>query len=325
MTPDGERFLTTLPYRRRSAWTARADMLDPAVLRPAALVRQLVRRAPGYGAVVLNGSTRADQLAAALIARRARPPAVVLLDATWKAGEGPLARRVRGTAVRALDHRDAHYCVLSSEEQRGFPESWGVPPERVHLTPFHWVLDERLVDDVPDRTGGVFAGGDSLRDYGPLVEAAEGLDARVTIASRTQRGPVPANVSLGPLDPKRYDELFRAASVVVVPLERRGDRSAGQQTYLNAMALAKPIVVTDSLGVRDYVEDGVTGFVVPPGDAAAMRERLRWILDPANEAGVRAVAQAGRRAALERFGPDTYVERVLEVVDHALGARAPGT
>jgi glycosyltransferase involved in cell wall biosynthesis len=183
------------------------------------------------------------------------------------------------------------------------------------------VLDEREVEEVPGRSGGVFAGGDSLRDYGPLIAAAEGLPAQVTIASRTEPGPVPPNVALGALPGPRYDELFRESAVVVVPLERRSDRSAGQQTYLNAMVLGKPVVVTDALGVRDYVEDGETGFIVPPGDAAALRERLRWILDPANEVEVRAVAGRGRRAALDRFGPNDYVERLLDVVDRALGAR----
>jgi hypothetical protein len=317
----GSRFLTTLPYTRRPAWTARADIVDPSSLSTRRLVGRLLRSASRYDALVLNGSVRADQLAAALLARSRRPPVTVLVDATWKAGDGALGARARRAAVRALDHGDAHYCVLSTEEARAFGACWGVPAERVHFTPFHWVLDERDVEEIPARSGGVFAGGDSLRDYAPLIAAAEGLPARVTIASRRERGPVPPNVALGALERPRYDELFREATVVVVPLESRGDRSAGQQTYLNAMALEKPVVVTDALGVRDYVEDGVTGFLVPPGDSGALRERLLWILDPANEAEVHAVAERGRRAALERFGPTAYVERLLDVVDRALRAR----
>jgi glycosyltransferase involved in cell wall biosynthesis len=225
--------------------------------------------------------------------------------------------------VRSLDHADAHYCVLSADEARLFPQNWGVPAERVHVTPFHWVLDERSVEVVPEVDGGVFAGGDSLRDYGPLFEAAAGLPAQVTIASRTPRpARLPENVTLGPLDSARYDELFRRASVVVVPLEARRDRSAGQQTYLNAMVLGKPVVVTDATGVRDYVEDGETGLIVPPGDARALRGALEWALDPENGDEVRALGERARAAALERFGPERYVERLLEVVDEALARRA---
>ena len=73
---------------------------------------------------------------------------MVLADATWKTGDAGLAARARRAAVRALDHRDAHYCVLSSEEARAFGSSWGMASERVHFTPFHWVLDEREVEEV---------------------------------------------------------------------------------------------------------------------------------------------------------------------------------
>jgi hypothetical protein len=315
------RFLTTLPYRRRRAWMARADVIDPSSVPRRQLVAKLVRAAGRYEAVVLNGSLRPDQLAAALIARRRRPPAVVLADATWKAEAGSFEGRVRRYAVRSLDHGGAHYCVLSEAEARLFPVTWGVPPARVHVTPFHWVLDEADVEEVPPRNGGVFAGGDSLRDYGPLVEAARGLTAEVTIASRTyERTEVPANVRLSPLDPPSYDEAFRRASVIVVALEPRGDRSAGQQSYLNAMVLGKPVIVTDSLGAREYVEHGRTGLVVPPADARAMHEALDWVLDPANEGEVAALGERARADALARFGPERYVERLLEVVDRALAA-----
>jgi glycosyltransferase involved in cell wall biosynthesis len=210
--------------------------------------------------------------------------------------------------------------VLSEDEARLFPANWGIPPERVHVTPFHWVLDERELDSDPGANGGIFAGGDSLRDYGPLFEAADGLAAPVTIASRTPPPRrLPENVVLGPVDPKRYDELLRAASVVVVPLEARHDRSAGQQNYLNAMALGKPVVVTDALGVRDYVEDRRTGLIVPPGDPRALRAALEWVLDPANAAEVGALGERARAAALERFGPERYVRSLLAVVDQALG------
>lgn len=324
MTPGGAepRFLTTLAYTRRPAWTERADILDPASMPAARVAERIVRSASRYDALVLNGSVRADQTAAALVARMRRPPAVVLVDATWKRGDGALERRARRLAVRALDHPGAHYCVLSEDEARAFPGNWGVAAARVHVTPFHWVLDEAEVAEPPPRDGGVFAGGDSLRDYGPLLEAAAGLRAQVTIASRAPAPDrLPATVTMGPLAPDVYAKRFREATTVVVALEPRSDRSAGQQTYLNAMVLGKPVVVTDAVGVREYVDDRETGLIVPPGDPRALREALEWVLDPANASEVAALGERARAAALERFGPDRYVETLLGVVDSALAAR----
>ena len=63
--------------------------------------------------------------------------------------------------------------------------------------------------------------------------------------------------------------------------------------------MARPVVTTDVPGCRQTVEDGVTGFLVPPFEPGAlMRAMERYVLDPA------LIAQQGaaaRRLAEERF------------------------
>ncbi len=207
------------------------------------------------------------------------------------------------------------YCVLSSSERATFPGSWGVDPERVRFTPFYWTLPE---DEPPARFGGhgVFAGGDSLRDHETLLAAARSVDVPVTIATRlTLEGPVPAHVTVGPLAPDVFLDRLRETAVTVVPMRPGLVRSAGQQTYLNAMALGKPVVVSDVPGVRDHVTDGETGLVVPPGDADALAAALRWVTDPANADAVQRMGERARHVALTTAGPDQYVQRLLEVVD----------
>ena len=66
-----------------------------------------------------------------------------------------------------------------------------------------------------------------------------------------------------------------------MPLQARDDRSSGQTTYINAMARAKAIVVTDAPGVRDYIQDSETGLIVAPGDPDAMAQAVGRLLgDP---------------------------------------------
>lgn len=55
-------------------------------------------------------------------------------------------------------------------------------------------------------------------------------------------------------------------------------------TLIEAMALGLPCISTDCPcgGPRDLITDGENGFLVPVDDAAALAERLRWLLeDPA--------------------------------------------
>lgn len=49
-----------------------------------------------------------------------------------------------------------------------------------------------------------------------------------------------------------------------------------------AMASGRPVIVTDASGASELVTDGVNGFVVPAGSAAAIREKLELLAsDPA--------------------------------------------
>jgi glycosyltransferase involved in cell wall biosynthesis len=57
-------------------------------------------------------------------------------------------------------------------------------------------------------------------------------------------------------------------------------------TLLEAIACGTPAICTNVTSLPEIVEDGVSGFVVPPNDPGALRERILWLRDnPA--AGVR--------------------------------------
>jgi glycosyltransferase involved in cell wall biosynthesis len=71
---------------------------------------------------------------------------------------------------------------------------------------------------------------------------------------------------------------------------------------IEAMALGLPVVGADGGGVREIVEDGVTGLVVPPGDVEAMSQAMVEILSHPNEA--RDMGAAGRERASRLFDID---------------------
>ncbi|MFH1847979.1 MAG: glycosyltransferase family 4 protein [Candidatus Omnitrophota bacterium] len=49
-------------------------------------------------------------------------------------------------------------------------------------------------------------------------------------------------------------------------------------SLLDAMALGKPVVTTDTLGPKEFVEDGRNGFVVPKQRPAALAEAITKLL-----------------------------------------------
>lgn len=327
---DGRpRILSTAYWPKRAAWMSRVDALARDALPAWSVLRQLATSPGRYDAVVIDGATGGvvrltDLGAAALLARRRTGPAVVVLDATWGRGRNGLDRLCCRLALRAIDGDRVTYCVLSREETRLFPATWGVPAARVAFTPFYFTAGDEDLAAPTSEDGGVFSGGDSLRDYAPLLEAARGLDAPVTLATGALApgAALPPNVRAGRVPHAEFMRQMRRATAVVVALARTRERSAGQQTYLNAMAMGKVVIVPDVLGVRDYVEDGRTGIVVPPGDAAALARALRWVLDSRNAAAVRELGGRAREDARARFSPERYVASVLEVVERAAGRRS---
>lgn len=83
------------------------------------------------------------------------------------------------------------------------------------------------------------------------------------------------------------------------------------RTHLEAMSCGLPIVGTDIAGVREQVEDGVNGFVVPPSDNLALAEALeRLLADPTLRLQM---GKAGRERVQSCFSTDTYVSGVMSV------------
>lgn len=78
---------------------------------------------------------------------------------------------------------------------------------------------------------------------------------------------------------------------------------------LEAMATALPIVSTAVGGIPGAVADGETGLLAPPGDAAALRQRLQALRDDRPRA--QALGRRGREVALARYSVDRMVDDYL--------------
>ena len=141
-----------------------------------------------------------------------------------------------------------------------------------------------------------------MRDYRALAAIAGELSAPVRIATNLAPSTSDGNLTVGPLAQVDYDRAAREATVVVVPMVTGVVRSAGQQTFLNAMSQGKPVVVTDSPGVRDYIEHGRTGLIVPPEDPAALSSALRSLLEDPDRARRARTGRARGRAAKVHSG-----------------------
>ena len=71
-----------------------------------------------------------------------------------------------------------------------------------------------------------------------------------------------------------------------------------------AFAAGTPVMASDIAGYRDVVRDGVTGVLVPPGDAQALAETLRDLHDePQRRAAMAGAAAADASGSRGRGSP----------------------
>jgi glycosyltransferase involved in cell wall biosynthesis len=99
------------------------------------------------------------------------------------------------------------------------------------------------------------------------------------------------------------------ATVLVLPSMSEG---LGR-VILEAMAAGTPVIGSDVGGIPELIEDGVTGFLFPPGDEDALAGRLRWALsrpDKAREMGERA-----RNFASRSFSTESYLNGYKQIFD----------
>ena len=93
-------------------------------------------------------------------------------------------------------------------------------------------------------------------------------------------------------------------------------------SIIEYMVMGKPVVATDGGGTPELVVDGETGFLVRPGDAEGLADRLCTLLD---DAGLRArMGRLGRRHIEQHFAQERTVARYGEVYDRLIGRRNAG-
>jgi len=89
-------------------------------------------------------------------------------------------------------------------------------------------------------------------------------------------------------------------------------------TVLEAMACGTPVVATAVGGIPEQVDDGVTGFLTPLGDAAAMAERIGQLLrddELRKRMGFHAAESARQRFSLERQ-VDDFLKWYNEILEY---------
>ncbi|NQT53325.1 glycosyltransferase family 4 protein [bacterium] len=103
-----------------------------------------------------------------------------------------------------------------------------------------------------------------------------------------------------------YRRMLAVLDVCVFPDLREGL----SLNVIEAMACGKPVVASGIGSVYSIVDDGKTGLLAPPGDAAGLAEKILRLMD--DRALARRIAEAAYEQVRERFSVRASVGRLLE-------------
>ena len=97
------------------------------------------------------------------------------------------------------------------------------------------------------------------------------------------------------------------------------DSESFPNAVMEAMAASLPVVATDVGGTNELVDEGVTGYLVPPGEGGVMAERLARLC---NDADTRLkMGEAGRRRIVERFTVDLMARKFEKLYQSLLSRK----
>ena len=238
--------------------------------------------------------------------------------------------RLRNERTRRLFRSalsSAHTVVAYSAAEADRLREWlGSDTPSVEFVPFGVDTDAfRPADSDASTDDVVTIGADPQRDFELLLAVAARrpeLSFRIVATAERARalGPLPANVAIDtdiPLEAAR--ERLAQARVVALPV-RANTYSGATTTLLQALALAKPVLVsrTDAIADGYGLEDGLNCRLVEPGDVDAFEAALNELLgDPS---GAATLGSRARETVSDRFSWQRYTDALWRIVSAAAGA-----
>jgi phosphatidylinositol alpha-1,6-mannosyltransferase len=172
---------------------------------------------------------------------------------------------------------------------------------------FHWFVNRvmpRLPADVVYLLGG----------EGPTTSAVRAAALQHGLEDRVRL--------LGRVSEETLALLYRGADLFVMPnVAVQGDIEGFGVVMLEAGASGLPIIAADLEGVRDVIEEGENGHLLPSGDADAFAGTI--VRYGRNRVEIAAASVTAARFTSRTFGWSTIADRYVEVLRQTVDSPAP--
>jgi len=148
-----------------------------------------------------------------------------------------------------------------------------------------------------------------------LLVVGDGADRAYLEQAAVELGVNDHVIWLGQKDPDEVFALYGVIDLVVVPSLFEGFGL----TAAEAMTAGKPVVASNVDGLREVIQDGISGLLVPPGNSKALGQAILELL--ANPAKAASMGERGKKIVETEFSLCRFQSAILATYANYTGAR----
>ncbi len=188
----------------------------------------------------------------------------------------------------------------------------------------HYHADTHFFVPEAAASGGpiLSVGDDEARDFECLMAAQAGLDVPIILKTKRNVAGASSSPNIAVMSQRLSAVDFRAlyarSRFVVVPL-RPAVHASGVNTVVEAMAMGKAVIVSDSPGIRDYAAPNETCLMVPCSDASALRAAIDHLV--ADPTACQRLGTNGRQFVEEKLSHTVYARKFAAALRRAVAPR----
>ena len=234
---------------------------------------------------------------------------IFYIENLWEKHNNKIIYYFKWIQLYFVDKVSIGFAVYSSCDALSYSNTFPIKLDKFVFVPFYptlWKYSYTITDNQ-----FIFSGGNGQRDYKQLIEVAKILPYDFFIAcsdpTLLEGVDIPQNVRVESVSHQRFRELMACATIHVVALADGFLRSGGHQTYLNAMAMGKPVIVTDTKGAADYIDDGIDGFLLEPWDISKLSRTIDKLMTSPE---LRSFLSANAKEKVKQFTGGQYLEKL---------------
>lgn len=222
-------------------------------------------------------------------------------------------------ALGTWRHKVTRYIALNEFCRAKFIQG-GLPAERIRVKPNF--VDFPAPEPAGARSSFLFVGRLAAeKGVSVLAQAARQLPGvQVRVAGEGPEGALlqglPGVECLGRLDVTQVREAMTAARALVLPSVWYENFP---MTLVESMACGLPVIASRIGALADLIEDGKTGLLFAPGDAADLAAKLAWA--DAHPAEMAEMGRQARRVYEARYTADRNYELLMDIYADAMTAR----